>query len=166
MSTRILYISGSLGLGHVMRDLAIAAEMRRMRPDVEIEWLAGLPASDVLAAEGEKLAPRQPEYRCDTELAEAVSHNGRLSLKTYVFRAKLAWVHNIRVIKQSALEGAFDLIERNETYEVLVTNQLGIHKLLPIPFVMMYDFLGMEATSQNVLERLGAWMINLLWANA
>lgn len=166
MITRILYISGSIGLGHVMRDLAIAAEMRRMCPGVEIEWLAGPPASDVLVAEGEKLAPRQPEYRCDTELAEAVSHNGRLSLTTYVFRALLAWVHNTRVIKQSALEGEFDVIAGNETYEILVTNQLGIHRLPSIPFVMMYDFLGMEVTSRNVLERLGAWIINVLWANA
>ena len=30
----VLFVSGSIGLGHVTRDLAIAAELRRQRPDV------------------------------------------------------------------------------------------------------------------------------------
>jgi UDP:flavonoid glycosyltransferase YjiC (YdhE family) len=37
---KILFISGSVGLGHVSRDLAIAAELRRISPDVEVSWLA------------------------------------------------------------------------------------------------------------------------------
>jgi predicted glycosyltransferase len=47
-SLKILYVSGSLGLGHVTRDLAIAAEMRRMFPEIDIAWIAGPPASEVL----------------------------------------------------------------------------------------------------------------------
>jgi len=39
-----------------------------------------------------------------------------------------------------------------------------MHVLPPIPFVMMYDFWGMEVTSGNVFEQLGAWMLNLVWA--
>jgi len=31
-----LYLSGSLGLGHIIRDLAIAAELRRQNPEIEI----------------------------------------------------------------------------------------------------------------------------------
>jgi predicted glycosyltransferase len=42
-STRVLYISGSIGLGHARRDLAIARELRRLDPGVEIAWLAGEP---------------------------------------------------------------------------------------------------------------------------
>ena len=38
--TRVLYISGSIGLGHARRDLAIARELRRLDPEVEIMWLA------------------------------------------------------------------------------------------------------------------------------
>lgn len=43
-STRILFISGSIGLGHAARHRAIAGELRRPRPGVEIDWLAGDPA--------------------------------------------------------------------------------------------------------------------------
>ncbi len=31
-STRVLYVSGSIGLGHVNRDLAVAGELRSMKP--------------------------------------------------------------------------------------------------------------------------------------
>ena len=65
MSCRVLFISGSFGLGHVTRDLAIAKEMGRMCPQVEIFWLAGSPACEVLAAAGEKLAPELDKYLGD-----------------------------------------------------------------------------------------------------
>ncbi|HEX6758511.1 MAG TPA: hypothetical protein VF086_08880 [Propionibacteriaceae bacterium] len=37
--TRVLYVSGSIGLGHAARDLAVASELRRVNPGVEIECL-------------------------------------------------------------------------------------------------------------------------------
>ncbi len=161
----MLYVSASLGLGHVTRDLAVAREMRRLRPDVEISWLAGRPASDVLADAGETLVPELAEYRGETDLAETVTRNGRLSLTTYVFRALPAWIHNARVLGRAATRGGFDVIVGNETYEVLLTNFLGIH-VLPrdVPFALMYDFLGMEVTTGSAVERLGAWIINVIWS--
>jgi UDP:flavonoid glycosyltransferase YjiC (YdhE family) len=164
MSCRVLYVSGSLGLGHVTRDLAIAAEMRRICPEIDITWIAGSPASGVLVAAGEKLAPEQAEYRGETDLAEAAARNGRLSLTAYVFRALASWFHNARLIGRTASRGEYDVVVGNETYEIPVTNFFGIHVLPPIPFVMMYDFWGMEVTSGSVLEQCGAWMLNLVWS--
>lgn len=51
----VLYISGSLGLGHISRDLAIANQLRKLLPEVEIEWLAANPANIMLEEAGEKL---------------------------------------------------------------------------------------------------------------
>jgi predicted glycosyltransferase len=51
--TRVLYISGSIDLGHARRDLAIARELRRLDPEVEIMWLAGDPARHLIAEAGE-----------------------------------------------------------------------------------------------------------------
>ena len=164
MSCRVLYVSGSLGLGHVTRDLAIATEMRRMCPEVDIAWIAGSPASEVLAAAGERLAPEQAKYRGETDLAEAAARNGRLSLTVYVFSALAAWFHNARLIGKVASQGQFDVIVGNETYEIPVTNFFGIRVLPPTPFVMMYDFWGMEVTSGRLFEQLGAWLLNLVWA--
>jgi Protein of unknown function (DUF1214) len=129
MRCRVLYVSGSLGLGHVTRDLAIATEMRRMCPDVDIAWIAGSPASEALAAAGERLVPEQPEYRGETDLAEGVARKGRLSLTEYVFRALAAWFHNARLIGTVASQGGFDVIVGNETYEIPVANFFGMHVL-------------------------------------
>jgi len=166
MSCRVLFISGSFGLGHVTRDLAIAKEMRRICPDVDIYWMAGSPACEVLAAAGEKFAPEQANYRGDTELAESVSHNIRLSLTTYVFRAMATWFHNAHLSQVAALRGGYDVIVGDETYEIGVTNLLGLYMMPPTPFIMIYDFLGMDVTSGNVFEKLGAWILNLIWSNA
>jgi hypothetical protein len=165
MGCNVLYVSGSLGLGHVTRDLAIAAEIRRMCPEVEIVWIAGSPASDVLEAAGERLVPEQVKYRGETDLAEAVARNGHLNLTAYVYHALTAWFHNARLIGKVASQGKFDVIAGNETYEIPVTNFFGM-RVLPttIPFVMMYDFWGLEVTSGNMFEKVGAWILNLVWS--
>ena len=144
------------------RDLAIAAEMRRIYPNIDIAWIAGSPASEVLSSAGERLVPEQVKYRGETDLAEAVARNGRLNLTVYVYRALNAWFHNAFLIGRVASRGEFDIIVGNETYEIPVTNFFGFHVLPPIPFVMMYDFWGMEVTSGNVFEKFGAWMLNLV----
>ena len=46
---RALYISSPIGLGHARRDVAIAKELRRLVPDLEIDWLAQDPVTRVLA---------------------------------------------------------------------------------------------------------------------
>jgi predicted glycosyltransferase len=59
---KVLYISGSLGLGHITRDLAIANELRTQNNDIEIAWLAAHPASMMIAQAGERLLPEAAQY--------------------------------------------------------------------------------------------------------
>ena len=54
---RALYVSSPIGLGHVRRDLAIADELRKLHPDLEIDWLAQHPVTTVLAEHGERIHP-------------------------------------------------------------------------------------------------------------
>jgi pimeloyl-ACP methyl ester carboxylesterase/predicted glycosyltransferase len=65
---RALYISSPIGLGHARRDVAIARELRRLVPDLEIDWLAQDPVTRVLAAEGERI------HRASAELANESHH--------------------------------------------------------------------------------------------
>jgi UDP:flavonoid glycosyltransferase YjiC (YdhE family) len=161
----MLYVSGSIGLGHVTRDLAVARELRALETGVEIHWLAAPPASDVLAAGGEILVPECASYRCETDQAEAAAHGGHLSLTTYVYRALGCWLHNARVLGDAAKHGQFDVIIGNETYEVVVAYVFGMNVLpVGVPFIMMYDFYGMDVTTRNPLEWLGAWGLNFIWA--
>ena len=54
---RVLYISSPIGLGHARRDVAIAGELRRLRPGLQIDWLAQHPVTAVLEARGERIHP-------------------------------------------------------------------------------------------------------------
>ncbi len=136
-----------------------------MDPTLDIHWLAGSPACDVLARVGEKFAPEQINYRGDSEIAESVSHNCSLNLTTYAFSAMQAWLHNAHVSQLAASQGGYDIVVGDETYEIMVANLMGLYKLPPIPFLIIYDFLGMDITSRNQFEKIGAWVLNFLWSN-
>jgi pimeloyl-ACP methyl ester carboxylesterase/predicted glycosyltransferase len=56
-SRRALFVSSPIGLGHARRDVAIASELRRLVPGLEIDWLAQHPVTRVLEAEGERVHP-------------------------------------------------------------------------------------------------------------
>jgi pimeloyl-ACP methyl ester carboxylesterase len=40
---RALYLSSPIGLGHGRRDIAITRELRKLHPDLEVEWLRRIP---------------------------------------------------------------------------------------------------------------------------
>jgi hypothetical protein len=96
---RVLYISGSIGLGHASKDLAIVRELRRARPGIEIIWLAGHPASDVLQDAGENVIPEAERWIGASEIAEKCTHNGQLNLVRYVYRSLPSWLMNARLFK-------------------------------------------------------------------
>ena len=77
---RILLISGSAGLGHVTRDLAIAAELRARWPGVELFWLAADPARSVLKHAGELLTPECEQFAGETGWIEQLARGFRVPL--------------------------------------------------------------------------------------
>jgi len=160
---KVMFVSGSFGLGHVTRDLAVVRELRRRAPHIEVDWLSASPATDALAQAGEILVPECREYRCETDAAEAVGTRSRLNLTTYVYRALGQWIYNARVIGRAGRRGNFDLIIGDETYEAIVAYVLGFRVMPDVPFIMMYDFLGMDVRTKSIFERLGAWGLNLIW---
>ncbi len=81
-ATRILYISGSIGLGHINRDLAIVRALRDAAPDVDVAWVAADPASRVLQRAGEHLVLDPARYGNDTSVAESTGGSADLNLVT------------------------------------------------------------------------------------
>lgn len=159
---RVLFVSGSIGLGHVTRDLAIARELRKLAP-VDITWLAGAPADRVLREADEALHPDCPRLVDMSAIAEAQTHSGRLSLIRYALNARRMWGRNFEVVDEAMTKGEFDVLIGDETYELA----LGYRKepaRKKRPFVMIYDFVGFDAMSNNPLEHLGVYLWNRTWA--
>ncbi len=160
---KVLYISGSLGLGHVVRDLAIANELRRQNPDVVIDWLAAHPASIVLQEAGENLLPEAAGYADDNVPAENIAQGYRLNIIKYLSTAMGEWKQNIETFSRAVSKDNYDVIIADEAYEVSMAVVNGQVKT-DAAFVMIYDFIGNDAMSWSPTERLGVFMWNREWA--
>jgi pimeloyl-ACP methyl ester carboxylesterase/predicted glycosyltransferase len=115
---RALYVSSPIGLGHAERDVAIAAELRRLHPDLQIDWLAQHPVTAVLAARGERVHPASAHLA--NESSHIVSESAEHDL--HVFQA---WrrmdeilVANYMVFDDLLSEEPYDLVVGDEAWEL------------------------------------------------
>ncbi len=164
MNKKILFISGSLGLGHVTRDIAIAHEIRALRDDIEIYWLASHPASLLLKESGEVLLPEAEDYLDENLIAESTSRGARLNLFKYARAFRRQWQHNIDLVSRVTGREKYDLLIGDETYD-LVTAFKERPELKKSPFVMIYDFVGFDAMTHSPGEHLGIYVMNRMWVS-
>ena len=106
----VLFISGSIGLGHANRDVAIASELVNRYSDLDISWLAGEPARSVIKESGGKVLPEVERYGNDTAAASSAARGAELDLYKYILKASNEWAKNIEVLKQIIQRGNIDLI--------------------------------------------------------
>lgn len=161
---KILFISGSAGLGHLTRDIHIARELRRQYPTVEIAWLSAPSMNEFLVKAGEQLHPVADQYGDDNIPAEKDISGYRGNILKYVDNAKATWAHNVDVFKKITREDRYDVIIGDETYEIVFAANKE-PDILTVPFVMIYDCLGGWSMSGNPLEMLGIYMLNRTWSN-
>ena len=139
---RILYISASIGLGHVYRDLDIVGELRQQVPAVEVKWLAAEPASMVLKQAGETLLAEAALYANDSAIAEGAATGMRLNLFDYAFRSRQASAHNVQLFRQVIEREPFDVVVADEAYEIAAAGVDG-PSMRRSPFVMIFDFIAL-----------------------
>ena len=163
---RILFVSGSIGLGHAIRDIAIATELRRYIPSAEIFWLAAPPGDGVLEEAGENLLPEAAQFADDSTVAEDAADGGfRLNLLKYLSHTMGAWKKNVNVFREVVDRDAFDLIIADEAYEISMAIGKGLVET-DAHFIMIYDFFGNVSMSRSPIERLINYMWNRQWATA
>lgn len=162
MKKNVLFISSSIGLGHAARDLAIARELKKRNPNIEISWLAGDPACRVIEEAGEYLLPECQLLGKDSYLAEKVSKGYGLNVNKYLFRVLLEWRKSIVATRRITKKKKFHLIIADEAYELIVAFLL-FPAIKKAPFVMIYDFFGFDATTKNPFEKMGTYFWNLAW---
>ena len=159
---KILFISGSLGLGHVGRDIEIAKELRKLRTDVEISWMAESPASDVLEKEGEKLLPEAKElYSSNLELEKSTKEY-KANLVQWVKAVQKGWAKNVNVYAKISETYDFDLWVGDEPYDIMIA-LVKNPSFKKSPFIVINDSLGLDTNSLNIMEHLIVSMTNKAW---
>lgn len=164
MNKRILFISGSVGLGHVTRDIAIANEIRSFHPNVDISWLAAHPANLLLEECGERILREAAEYLDENKIAESASQGFGLNLFRYALALQRQWQQNIDLVSRVTARESYDILIGDETYDLVAAFKKR-PELKTTPFVMIYDFVGFDAMTRNPLEQLGIYLMNRRWAS-
>lgn len=159
---RILFICGPIGLGHAVRDITIAHELRMRNPELDILWLAAEPAASLIREAGETLLPESREYVGDQFVAEGEPRGFELNLFKFLLKSRKGWKVNAEVFKKLLLRSSFDLIIADKAYDTALTlrDNPGLKQC---PFVMIYDFVGLDAATRDPMEKLGIYNLNLAW---
>jgi len=115
---RALYISSPIGLGHAQRDIAIARELRHLRPDLEIDWLAQDPVTRVLEAEGERIHLASRFLASESKHIESESAEHDLHAFQAVRRMDEILVNNFMVFHDIVRDEPYDLWIGDEAWEL------------------------------------------------
>ncbi len=115
---RALYISSPIGLGHAQRDVAIAQELRRLHPDLQIDWLAQHPVTRVLEAQGERIHPASALLANESRHIESESAEHDLHAFQALRRMDEIMVANYMLFHDVVADEPYDLVIGDESWEV------------------------------------------------
>jgi pimeloyl-ACP methyl ester carboxylesterase len=138
---RALYISSPIGLGHAQRDAAIADELRKLHPDLEIDWLAQHPVTAVLEARGERIHPASAFLANESRHVESESAEHDLHCFQAIRRMDEILLSNFMVFHDLVREEQYDLWIGDEAWEL----DYYLHEnpeQKRTPYAWLTDFVG------------------------
>ena len=115
---RALYVSSPIGLGHAQRDVAIADELRKLHPDLEIDWLAQHPVTAVLEARGERIHPGSVHLANESKHVESESAEHDLHCFQAIRRMDEILLNNFMVFHDIVRDDHYDLWVGDEAWEL------------------------------------------------
>ena len=138
---RALYVSSPIGLGHVRRDLAIAAELRARHPELQIDWLAQHPVSLVLEERGERVHPASRWLASESSHIESEAGEHDLNAFHAIRNMDEILVANFMVYHDLVSDQPYDLWIADEGWDV----DYFLHEnpeLKRAPYAWLTDFVG------------------------
>jgi pimeloyl-ACP methyl ester carboxylesterase len=115
---RALYISSPIGLGHARRDVAIADELRKLHPDLQIDWLAQHPVTAVLEGRGERIHPASAHLVNESRHIESKSAEHDLHCFQAWRRMDEILLANFMVFHDLTRDEPYDLWIGDEAWEL------------------------------------------------
>jgi pimeloyl-ACP methyl ester carboxylesterase/predicted glycosyltransferase len=138
---RVLFLSSPIGLGHSRRDVAIADELRKVRPDVQVDWLAQHPLTELLERRGERIHPASAHLTNESTHIESESAEHDLHAFQTIRRMDEILVNNFMVFSDLVEEQPYDAWVGDEAWEL----DYFLHEnpeLKRAPYVWLTDFVG------------------------
>ena len=138
---RALYVSSLIGLGHARRDLAIASELRKLHPDLKIDWLAQHPVTTVLEAHGERIHPASGQLASESAHMQAQATGHELHCFQALRRMDEILLSNFMVFHDVVAAEPYDLWIGDEAWDV----DHYLHEnpeLKSAAYVWLTDFVG------------------------
>ncbi len=138
---RALLVSSPIGLGHAWRDVAIARELRRLVPGLEVEWLAQPPVTTLLFECGETIHPASSQLAPEAAGVDAEAGEHELHAFQMLRRLDEIFCANFMVFHDLVADEPFDLWIADEAWEV----DYFLHEnpeLKRAPYVWLSDFVG------------------------
>jgi pimeloyl-ACP methyl ester carboxylesterase/predicted glycosyltransferase len=138
---RVLYMSSPIGLGHARRDLAIADELRALRPGLEVHWLAQHPVTELLQRRSELIHPASQFLASESGHIESQSAEHDLHAFQAVRSMDEILVSNFMVFADLVEREHFDLWIGDEAWDV----DYFLHEnpeLKRAPYAWLTDFVG------------------------
>ncbi len=138
---RALYLSSPIGLGHALRDVAIADELRVRHPQLSIDWLGQHPVTRVLTDRGERVHPASAWLSSESGHMEHESGEHDLHAFAAIRRMDEILVNNFMVFADVVADGSYDLVVADEAWDV----DHFLHEnpeLKGFAFAWMTDFVG------------------------
>ena len=115
---RALYVSSPIGLGHAWRDVAIARELRKLQPDLQIDWLAQDPVTRVLEACGETIHPASALLANESRHITAEASGHELNAFQAIRSMDEILVANFMVFDDIVRDDAYDLWIGDEAWDL------------------------------------------------
>jgi UDP:flavonoid glycosyltransferase YjiC (YdhE family) len=138
---RVLLVSSPIGLGHAWRDVAIARELRRLVPGLEVQWLAQPPVNTLLAECGEQIHPASAELASEAAGVDAQAGEHELHAFQMLRHLDEIFCANFMVFHDVVSQERFDAWIADEAWEV----DYFLHEnpeLKTAPYVWLADFAG------------------------
>jgi pimeloyl-ACP methyl ester carboxylesterase len=138
---RALLISSPIGLGHAQRDLAIARELRKLQPDLAIDWFTVDPAARYLEREGERLHPITQRLANESRHFESVAGEHDLSAFFALRTMDEIMTRNVMTYLDLMDAEHYDIVIGDEAWDV----DYHYHEnpeLKRQPYVFLTDFVG------------------------
>jgi pimeloyl-ACP methyl ester carboxylesterase/predicted glycosyltransferase len=115
---RALYLSSPIGLGHGRRDVAITRELRKLHPDLHVDWLAQDPVTRLLEACGESIHPLSARLGSESRHIELESGEHELNVFQAIRRMDEVLTANFMIFQDAVEEGRYDLVIADEAWDI------------------------------------------------